>query len=68
MKTVKTMEELNQELTIRNINTALGLHLITPEQAVLAFVLARRREQEARCEHNACADGWWSSFSVVGAL
>lgn len=53
MNVVKTMEELNQELMIRNIGTALGLRLITPEQAMMAFVLARRREREARCEHHA---------------
>lgn len=53
MNTVKTMDEINRELTIRNLNTAMGLHLITPEQAIMAFILARRREQEARCEHEA---------------
>lgn len=46
MNAVKTMEELNQELTIRNINTALGLHLITPEQAIEAFCEHQRQERE----------------------
>ena len=53
MNAVKTMEELNQELMIRNISTALGLRLITPEQAMMAFFLARRQEQEERSEHHA---------------
>lgn len=50
MNAVNTMEELSRELTIRNLNTAMGLHLITPEQAVDAFLTIRRQEQEETCQ------------------